>query len=82
MELAYCYNGIVWAIFWDPNKGTSVRECSICGGGRFVSFYCMILIPILVVSQLQRHLKRGDIYIYSQDYVSGVTDYPYGIALR
>ena len=32
-EFEYLYNGIVWAIVWDPNKAIDIRELSICRGG-------------------------------------------------
>ena len=36
-KLEYHYNGILWGggeSFEDPNKAISIREWSICGGGR------------------------------------------------
>ena len=39
-ELEYCYNGIAWAIIWDPNKTINIEEWWICGGGWLKRFYC------------------------------------------
>ena len=33
-ELKYCYNGIAWAVVWDPNKAIDIVEWLICGGGQ------------------------------------------------
>ena len=41
-----CYNGIVWAIAWDPNKSIDVGEWWICGGGRLERFYCIPLASV------------------------------------
>ena len=39
-NLEYLYNGIVWAILWDPNKAINIGEWSTCGGGHLERFYC------------------------------------------
>ena len=40
MELELCYNGIVSAIVWNPNKAINIEELSI-RGSRLERLYCM-----------------------------------------
>ena len=42
-ELDNCYNNIVWAIVWDPNKAIDIGEWLICGGSWLKRFYCINL---------------------------------------
>ena len=33
-ELEYQYNGMAWAVIWDPNKTIDIGKWSICGVGQ------------------------------------------------
>ena len=42
-ELKCCYSDIAWAIVWQSNKAIDIGEWSICGGGRFERFHCILI---------------------------------------
>ena len=41
-ELEYCYNGILWAIVWDPNKVGRYRRWSICSFYQYQAIYGIV----------------------------------------
>ena len=52
MTLEYRYNGIEWAIGWDPNKVINIREWSVCGGGQLERFYHTVFSYLHTVKQI------------------------------
>ena len=50
-ELEYHCNGIVWAVFWDPNKGIDIGERSIYEGDPLERFYCISQLYIYMYIQ-------------------------------
>ena len=54
-EFEYCYNGIIWAIVWDPNKVMDIRELSMGGGSRLDRFYFIICLSMCMSTYLCAH---------------------------
>ena len=45
------YNGITWAIIWDPSKAIKIGEWSIRGSGQLERFYCSMVSILYLCDQ-------------------------------
>ena len=66
--LGYHYNGIAWAIVWDPNKAINIVEWSICGyewleGFLYVYYilYSEAPMPCIVILSEHARLTRREL---------------------